>query len=441
MLIKSSIGSIVKKLKRMVLEKTSLIFLIVPLIFLAVRVPLIPIAWPSKPPTDCINPEGGFEGCGFIFDEAHYIPALRRMMLGDRAVNLEHPPLSKAIIWLGIALLGDNPWGWRTFNVLFSALTVFVAGLLAYRFTKNLRITMLAQLLLLTDITFFNISGFAILDPPALFFMMLTLYLYVSGKWLLSSIPLGLAMLSKSSSILVIPAILGIEMAYPVINGGRISDLIDKARKVIRVIVIPALVIFLFGLGVYDAWSRAFPTPLHHLDFILRYHSGLVFQDPRPVEMPLSWIIPPIARQPSAYYVVTVQPPGWHPVAFWGVSTPLWWSIWLLIPLAYIFIRDNRPIPNPSLEAVFMAWTVVTYGSFMALAYIYHRWVYSFYFLQVSILMAVALPAILEKNGLRLILEIILVLQVLWFIMWFPVKPEWLLDFMLNLGLGEVPWI
>jgi len=431
----------IRGLPRLLSRNILTVLSILPLVFLAVRVPLIPIAWPSKPPTDCINPEGGFEGCGFIFDEAHYIPAIRRMMLGDRAVNLEHPPLSKAIIWLGIALLGDNPWGWRTFNVLFSALTVFVAGLLAYRFTKSLRIPILAQLLLLTDITFFNISGFAILDPPALFFMMLTLYLYVSGRWLLSSIPLGLAMLSKSSSILVIPAILGIEMAYPVINGSRISDLIEKARKVIRVIVIPALVIFLFGLGIYDAWSGAFPTPLHHLDFILRYHSGLVFQDPRPVEMPLSWIIPPIARQPSAYYVVTVQPPGWHPVAFWGVSTPLWWSIWLLIPLAYIFIRDNRPIPNPSLEAVFMAWTVVTYGSFMALAYIYHRWVYSFYFLQVSTLMAVVLPAILEKSGLRLILKIILALQVLWFIMWFPVKPEWLLDFMLNLGLGEVPWI
>ena len=88
-----------------------------------------------------------------------------------------------------------------------------------------------------------------------------------------------------------------------------------------------------------------------------------------------------------------------------------------------------------------MAWTLVTYGSFMALAYIYHRWVYSFYFLQVSILMAVALPAILEKNGLRLILKIILALQILWFMMWFPVKPDWLLDIMLNLGLGEVPWI
>jgi len=429
------------KIVKKVSGRPLLALAIIPLVFLALRMPLVPAAWPDKPPTECISFGSNLQGCGFIFDEAHYIPAIRRMMLGDRAVNLEHPPLSKAVIWLGIALLGDNPWGWRTFNILFSVLTVFVAGLLAYRLAGSLRIPVLAQLFLLTDVTFFNISGFAILDPPALFFIMLTLYFYVSGRLLLSSIPLGLAMLSKSSSILVILAILGMEMAYPVINGGRISDLIDRARKTIRIIILPALIIFLVGLGVYDAWSGTFPTPLHHLDFILRYHSGLVFQDPRPVEMPLSWIIPPIARQPSPYYIVTVQPPGWHPVAFWGVSTPLWWSIWLLIPLAYIFIRDNRPIPNPSLEAVFMAWTIVTYGSFITLAYIYHRWVYSFYFLQVSTLMAVALPAILEKNGLRLILKIILALQVLWFIMWFPVKPEWFLDFMLNLGLGEVPWI
>ena len=416
---------------------------ILPLIFLAMRLPLVPVAWPERPPTDCMTPDelGRFEGCGFIFDEAHYIPAVRRMMLGDLAVNVEHPPLSKAIIWLGMLLFGDNPWGWRALNILLSAATMFAAGLLAYRLARSLRIPVLAQLLLLTDVTFFNISGFAILDPPALLFMILTLYLYVSGRWLLSSIPLGLALLSKASSILVIPAILAIEAAYPVINGGRIGELIERGKRAVRLIIMPALIIFLIGLGIYDAWSGAFPTPLHHLGFILGYHSGLVFHDPRPVEMPLAWIIPPITRPPAAYYVVTVQPPGWHPVAFWGVSSPLWWSIWLLIPLAYVFIRDNRPVPNPSLEAIFMAWTVVTYGSFMALAYIYRRWAYSFYFLQVSMLMAVALPAMLERNRLGLILKVILALQMLWFAMWFPVKPDWLLDLFLKLGLGEVPLI
>jgi len=432
-----------ERVLRAICRKPLLALLIIPLIFLAMRFPLIPAAWPERPPMECISPgeSGHFEGCGFIFDEAHYIPAIRRMMLGDLAVNVEHPPLSKAIIWLGIILLGDNPWGWRTLNVLFSAATILVAGLLAYRLAGSLRVSALAQLLLLTDVMFFNISGFAILDPPALFFMTLTLYLYASGRWLLSSIPLGLALLSKSSSILVIPAILGIELAYPVINGGRIGELIERGRRAVRLIIIPALIIFLVGLGIYDALSGAFPTPLHHLDFMLRYHSGLAFQDPRPVEMPLAWIIPPITRPPAAYYVVTVNPPGWHPVAFWGVSSPLWWSIWLLIPLAYIFIRDNRPIPNPSLEAIFIAWTVITYGSFLLLAYAYHRWVYSFYFLQVSIPMAIALPAMLERNGMGLLLKVMLALQALWFIMWFPVKPSWLLDVLLNLGLGEVPWI
>jgi hypothetical protein len=77
----------------------------------------------------------------------------------------------------------------------------------------------------------------------------------------------------------------------------------------------------------------------------------------------------------------------------------------------------------------------------MLLAYAYHRWVYSFYFLQVSIPMAIALPAMLERNGMGLLLKVMLALQALWLIMWFPVKPDWLLDVLLNLGLGEVPWI
>lgn len=429
------------KLVKILSEKTLITLLIIPLIFLTVRFSLIPVVWPEKPPMECIYRETGFEGCGFIFDEAHYIPAVRIMKIFNEPVNLEHPPLSKWIITAGIWLFGDNPWGWRSLNVLFSAVTLLLVGLLVMEFSRNVKLSLVAQMLAFTDVTFFNVSGFAILDPPALTLMMLTLYLYVKGYKLYSGIVLGLSMLSKSSMILVALSLVFIELSYPIVNGKTIGELIDSLRKIIRVVIIPALIVFLAGLGVYDAISGAFPTPLHHLDFILRYHSGLVFQDPKIVELPLSWIIPPITRQPSAYYVVTVTPPGWHPVAFWGVSSPLWWSIWIIIPLAYVFLKNNRSVENPSIEVILLAWIAATYGSFLLLGYVYHRWMYLFYFLQVSLPMAVALPVILDKNGYRILLKTILALQVLWFIMWFPVKPDWLLELMLNLGLGEVPWI
>ncbi|MEM1980924.1 MAG: hypothetical protein QXH59_08880, partial [Candidatus Caldarchaeum sp.] len=99
--------------------------LLIPLLFFALRLAYIPLVQPVKTSTECLEPP--FDGCGFIFDEAHYIPAVRKMLMGE-AVNLEHPPLSKWIIMLGIMALGDNPWGWRVPMVLFSALTLVMAG-------------------------------------------------------------------------------------------------------------------------------------------------------------------------------------------------------------------------------------------------------------------------------------------------------------------------
>ncbi|MEM1557887.1 MAG: phospholipid carrier-dependent glycosyltransferase [Thermoproteota archaeon] len=423
-------------------EKTFITLLIIPLIFLTLRLSLTPVAWPEKPPMDCIyQDERGYEGCGFIFDEAHYIPAVRIMKTLNQPVNLEHPPLSKWIIMLGMSLFGDNPWGWRSLNIFFSTITLFLVGLLAFELSKNVKLSLIAQSLTFMDVTFFNISGFAILDPPALAFMMLTVYLYVKGYGLFSGISLGLAMLSKSSMILVAISLIMIEVTYPIVNRKTIEELINSFRRIVRTIIIPAMIVFLAGLGVYDMLSGAFPTPIHHLDFIFRYHSSLVFQDPTIVEMPLSWIIPPITRHPSAYYVVTVTPPGWHPQAFWGVSSPLWWSIWIIVPLAYVFLKDNRNVKNPCPEILLLGWIIATYGSFILLGYIYHRWMYLFYFLQISLIMASIAPILLEKNGYRLLLKVLMALQALWFIMWFPVKPDWLLDIMLNLGLGEVPWI
>ncbi|MEM4342665.1 MAG: hypothetical protein QXH32_10695, partial [Candidatus Caldarchaeum sp.] len=70
-------------------------WVLAPIIYFMLRTSLTPLVQPLKHPLECIN--GPFDGCGFIFDEAHYIPAVRRMMTGE-AVNLEHPPLSKWVI-------------------------------------------------------------------------------------------------------------------------------------------------------------------------------------------------------------------------------------------------------------------------------------------------------------------------------------------------------
>ena len=416
------------------IRRYSLLF--IPLIYLFVRTALTGSVWPLRPSSECVDPP--FDGCGFIFDEAHYIPAVRRMLEGE-AVNLEHPPLSKWLVILGILLLGDSPYGWRIPMVIASTLTLMVVGLLAKKIGGE-RCVIPAQLLLFTDVTFFNIGGIAVLDPPALLFMVLAAYLYVSGMRFYAGLAAGLSMLSKSSGILLIPTLMVLDALHEYGKSRDLDGAVDALRRGVRLYALPALLVFFLGVAVWDGQTHAFPTPLHHLEFMLRYHSGLRYDEPWRVELPLSWIIPPITRTPAPYFVETVSPPGYHPTAFWGVSSPLWWSVWLAIPLAYGSLKRSW-MSNPSPEAIALGWFGLNFAAFAYLAYIAKRWTYSFYFLQISPILAAMIPVILERRGLGIVLNVMVAAQVLWFIMFFPSKPEWLIQLLGSLGLGEAPWI
>ena len=141
--------------------------LAITLAVVALKAVIIPYPWPSAPPEECTYPPIEGAKCGFIFDEAHYVPEARRMLRGE-AVNNEHPPFSKFIMILGILLFGDNPYGWRTLISLCGAASVYLLGLLAYELTGSYRASILAAVLFGFDITSFNIGSIAMLDAPAI---------------------------------------------------------------------------------------------------------------------------------------------------------------------------------------------------------------------------------------------------------------------------------
>jgi hypothetical protein len=404
---------------------------------------LIPVIQPERSAMECIEPP--YDGCGFAFDEAHYIPAVRKMLYRGEVVNPEHPPLSKLLIMAGIRLLGDNPWGWRVPGTLLSTITVLLVGLIAYRVSRDVKLAMLSQTFAVTDVTFFNVSGLAILDPPFLTFTLLSLYFLLERRMGLAGLFMGLAMLSKSSALVVLLAVVAVDTLHAYVKSHDLDAAISASRESVRRVGLPALAVFLVGVCIFDATTGVFPTPLHHLSFMLDYHSNLRYFDPRQVELPLSWIIPPISRGPAPYFVVTVEPIKVHTIAFWGVSSPLWWSIWLLVPLAYYrlkrYIATKEHVENPDPHTTLLAWTATNMGIFALMSYILKRWVYSFYFLQVSLIMAALLPAVLKSEKHDTLLSILLVAQIIWFLMFLPVKPLWLIEALTALGLGEVPWV
>lgn len=144
------------------------------------------------------------------FDEVHYLPAARAMLALADPVNLEHPPLGKELIALGIALFGDSPLGWRIMPLLFGALALF-AAMRALWFASQSRFATLAfGVLLASGFALLVLARVAMLDVFMAAFVMLALWMCAGtlreperARWRLAvaGVALGCAMASKWSAI------------------------------------------------------------------------------------------------------------------------------------------------------------------------------------------------------------------------------------------------
>ena len=66
------------------------------------------------------------------FDESHYVPAARALLALESDTNREHPPLAKLAIAAGIAMFGDEPFGWRVMSAVAGVGLIFSVFALAY---------------------------------------------------------------------------------------------------------------------------------------------------------------------------------------------------------------------------------------------------------------------------------------------------------------------
>jgi dolichyl-phosphate-mannose-protein mannosyltransferase len=145
-----------------------------------------------------------------FFDEVHYLPAARAILELSRPVNVEHPPLGKELIALGIALFGDRPLGWRLLPALFGALALF-AGMRALWFASLSRFATLAfGVLLASAFPLFVQARIAMLDGFMAGFVLLALWMcaaalreHETARWRLAvaGAALGCAMASKWNAI------------------------------------------------------------------------------------------------------------------------------------------------------------------------------------------------------------------------------------------------
>jgi dolichyl-phosphate-mannose--protein O-mannosyl transferase len=138
-----------------------------------------------------------------VFDEVHYVPAARQLWALAGPANIEHPLLGKWLIGLGMALFGDNSFGWRIAASVAGSATVaglFAIGWLAFR---DLRSAVLTALFAIGNITLYVQSRIAMLDPFMAAFVVggVSAMLWaarstgpaVARRWMLGAVALGLA--------------------------------------------------------------------------------------------------------------------------------------------------------------------------------------------------------------------------------------------------------
>ena len=99
-----------------------------------------------------------------VFDETHYVPAARAILDLSRNTNPEHPLVAKEFIAAGIALFGDNPFGWRFFGALLTALSVYAVYQIGLNLLKDAALAAMASIFLLLSFTVTIQARTAMLD-------------------------------------------------------------------------------------------------------------------------------------------------------------------------------------------------------------------------------------------------------------------------------------
>lgn len=145
-----------------------------------------------------------------FFDEVHYLPAARTLLDLSTALNMEHPPLGKQAIALGILVFDDTPLGWRIMPLLFGVLAVF-AGMRAMWFASASRAaSLMTGLFLVTGFPLLVQARIAMLDVMMVGFVMLGLWQCAAAsreperaRWRLAiaGAALGTAMASKWNAV------------------------------------------------------------------------------------------------------------------------------------------------------------------------------------------------------------------------------------------------
>ena len=179
------------------------------------------------------------------FDEVYHAFTARRMLHGDPkawewwntppdgfAYEWTHPPLAKYGMVLGMAVFGENSFGWRFPGAVLGVVCVYLLYLVVRELFKDELMALLSAFIFSLDGIFLVISRIGMNDVYFLTFALLSIYLFLRNKYLYSAIILGVSLSAKWSALWV----------YPVLVLGQILLKRKKAKSFLLYFLIPPLV-------------------------------------------------------------------------------------------------------------------------------------------------------------------------------------------------------
>ena len=291
-----------------------------------------------------------------VFDEQYYVNDARSILQGDGTLRPEHPPLGTLLITFGIFLFGDNPLGWRFFSVLFGAIGIVLFYLICRRLELPKMTSFLATFLLALDNLSFVQASVAMLDVYSLTFMLLSFWLYLKGRYLLSGLSVGLSALAKLSGVLALPVIL-------------LHWLLTKRGRPIQFVatMLSAYVSFLLLMPLCDfVVFRQFINPVGRIYTMLSLGGSLTFTTAAhgAASRPWDWILRP-----------EIMPYWYEPHYIGAISFTIWA---LIIPVViYMGFRAAKG----SMAGLFgISWFVSTYLPWIPLSIATDRISFIYYF-------------------------------------------------------------
>jgi dolichyl-phosphate-mannose-protein mannosyltransferase len=306
-----------------------------------------------------------------IFDEQYYVPAANSILQGEGTDRIEHPPLGQLFIASGIAIFGDNPFGWRVFPIFFGTTGLFIFYLICRRLNFGSKYAFLATFLLAFENLNFIQSGIAMLDVFSLTFMLFSFWFYLRGNYLSCGILIGLATLCKLTGILALPIIL---LHWLLTNSKNFKQGI---LPLFLALITFFILMPIFEFMIWHEWLN----PLSQVGFIFEANTLATFtgSPSEIISRPWEWLIKP--------EILTY----WIDPHYLAMISPTLWA--LIIPVIAFTVYKAKKGNQVALFAI--VWFTGTYLIWLPISLISDRlsYIYYFYPTEGSVCIAISLIA------------------------------------------------